>query len=245
MGATEVEWERTYGGVGHDWGLAACRLLDGGYILVGKSTSYAENHVLVIAVDSLGRIRWTHAFGHEGGYQDGNAVCVRPDGSFLVVVSGTTNQGFENCLVQKYNNNGDVIWSRTYGEGGDGLRLWCTSLVSTDDGGFILAGYQEIINTSSRFWVVKITADGEPQWDHIYEELPGRCNNLIQLRDSDYVLSGVSIGNNNYCPCVARISLFGDGIWSRSYDAVAYPSSGYVVEANDKRILLLSSVYGS
>ena len=38
--AGDVVWQKTFGGPGSDWGSAVCKAPDGGYVVVGHTTSY-------------------------------------------------------------------------------------------------------------------------------------------------------------------------------------------------------------
>lgn len=84
---TDIEWSKTFGGSGNDLGFGAVESGDGGYIVVGSTTSNdgdvaGRNHCFVFA-DLAGVI---------------HKVCGQPDGWML-----------------KLDRNGDTVWQSLYG----------------------------------------------------------------------------------------------------------------------------------
>jgi len=53
---TEVQWEKTFGGSGDDWGRSVIQTTSGGYIIVGSTSSFGagEYDVLLIRTDENG-----------------------------------------------------------------------------------------------------------------------------------------------------------------------------------------------
>ncbi|MFC1952948.1 hypothetical protein ACFLWR_02315 [Chloroflexota bacterium] len=54
--APEVEWEKTYGGIGQDYGFCVQQTMDGGYIISGDTASYGAGvyDIYLIKTDASG-----------------------------------------------------------------------------------------------------------------------------------------------------------------------------------------------
>jgi len=93
-------WTRTYGGSNNDLGYSVQQINDGGYILVGYTTSYGNGNgdVWLIKTDSLGDTLWTATYGGTG-YDYGR--CVRQTSNGGYIVAGYTNS---------YGNGDSDVW---------------------------------------------------------------------------------------------------------------------------------------
>ncbi|MDI6886416.1 MAG: hypothetical protein QMD22_08775 [archaeon] len=59
----EIEWEKTFGENGYDWGCSVQQTTDGGYIVVGN-TGFGENSdIYLIKTDAKGNEVWRRKFG--------------------------------------------------------------------------------------------------------------------------------------------------------------------------------------
>jgi hypothetical protein len=156
----EVHWMRTFGGTGYDEGSCVERTADGGYVIVGSTTSTgAGNHdIWLLKLDAKGHLEWNKTYG--GAEWDwGSAVQEAPDGG-LIVVGTTLSQGAGEADVWliKTNSYGEEEWSRTYG--GPDLDFG-HSVCSTEDGGYILTGQTYSFGAGDAdMWVIKTDSQG-------------------------------------------------------------------------------------
>ncbi|MHA2326785.1 MAG: hypothetical protein ACXACB_15360, partial [Promethearchaeota archaeon] len=160
-------WNRTYGGINHEWGKALIQTVDGGLALLGNTEIYQDserwNVMFLMKTDADGVMIWNRTYG--GPKSDaGLAVIQTLDGGFALV--GDTKSfaagfhGSGDIWLVKTDANGNVIWHQTYGstaheEGG--------SVIQTVDGGFALVG-----STQSDMWLVKTDTNGKMIWNQTY-----------------------------------------------------------------------------
>src|SRR5271157_1463801 len=136
----DVQWTRTYGGSGRDFGQFIRQTTDGGYVIAGLSAPYSNNGVhdaLMIKTDSMGNAQWIKVYGGSN-FDEARAVQQMSDGGY-VLAGQTDSFGNPNgdLFVVKTDSNGNAQWTSTYG--GSGIsRTW--SMDKTLDGGVIIAG---------------------------------------------------------------------------------------------------------
>jgi hypothetical protein len=157
-------WERTYGGEEDDVAYSVCPTADGGYAIVGYTTSFGagDTDVYLIRVDSLGTQQWDRQIG--GQYADhGSSIVQTADGGYAI--GGSTkswqNVGDEKVLIVKTDPDGDTVWTRR--EGGSNGRLdGAYSIQQTHgDGGYILVGRTE---WPAQLYLLKRHPDGQAHW---------------------------------------------------------------------------------
>lgn len=123
-------------------------------------------------------------------------------GSSLSNKSGnkdSNNNGDLDYWVWKMNENGDLDWQKSFGGNGSDLLQ---SIKNTKDGGFILAGTsssnanfqkKEACKGLSDFWVIKLDAKGEEQWQKTIGGIgQDELICVFQTRDGGYMLGGSS-----------------------------------------------------
>ncbi len=108
--AGNVIWSRTYGGKGDDYGTAVQQTADGGYIIVGHTSSSGEGgaDLWLFKTDSVGNVIWTKTFGgREGDY--GTGVQQNADGGYIVTGRTTSyGAGGVDMWLIRTDGNGNV-----------------------------------------------------------------------------------------------------------------------------------------
>jgi hypothetical protein len=214
-------WDRTYGGNDEDILNDLVPTSDGGFLLVGESSSNisgdkSENSkgmqdYWVIKINSNGQKVWDKTYG--GSQTD---ICTKiiltTDGNFLLggysfwKASGDKSEdgrGYSDYWVLKINNSGQKIWDRTFGGSEmDELR----TMSATTDGGFVIAGSSSSGIANDKFensrgnfdyWVVKINANGQKMWDRTFGGADFDFLTDIKSTDNGFILGGYSRSNNS------------------------------------------------
>ena len=91
----------------------------------------------ISAIQTFGQITWTKTFGGTGDEYVYDAVI---KDSFMVICGYTTSygSGSKDAFINKMDYNGNVIWSRTYGDNYDQVA---NSIIEANDNGYIFVGY--------------------------------------------------------------------------------------------------------
>lgn len=167
-------------------------------------------------MDEHGGAEWQKGLG--GGASDLlRAVRTTHDGGFLLAGTSNSPKGHQKTVeghggndywVVKLDARGDVMWQKCFGGiGQDDLQ----SVVATRDGGYLLAGSSNSSapalaagipaeglkkdgnRGSMDYWLVKIDADGNEQWQRTYGgQYADHLRDAAQTRDGGFIIAGAS-----------------------------------------------------
>ena len=158
--AGDTVWTRTYGGSGYEAGSDVLQMPDGGYAVLGSTSSSGAglDDLYLLRTDADGRQVWSQTYG--GSDEDyGRAVLLTSDGGCLLVgESGSSGDVRGDVYLVKTDATGGVVWTRTYG-GAD--RDVGYSAGPTSDGGFVIVGETESFGAGQEdVFLVKTDANG-------------------------------------------------------------------------------------
>ncbi|MEO0162716.1 MAG: T9SS type A sorting domain-containing protein [candidate division WOR-3 bacterium] len=208
-GFAQITWQKTYGGAGGEKGFCVDQTFDGGYIIVGVTTSFGNaGQVYLIKTDSLGDTLWTKVYG-DVGYEWGYFVEQTADGGYII--AGATNSfgnGYQIYLI-KTDSLGDTLWTKTYG---DTTNEYGRSVQQTMDGGFIVVGSGYGGEVYDPVYLIKTDSIGNILWSKIYQS--GEGFYVRQTTDGGYVIAAHSLNMQAY---LIKTNSSGDTLWTKTY----------------------------
>lgn len=212
--------QKCFGGIDEE--RASCIQLtpDGGCIMGGYSFSndgdVTGNHgaadYWILKLDSNMNIQWEKSYG--GTENDfGQSIDVLSDGSYIVV--GYTDSqdgevsdshGNREVWVIKIASDGSMIWQKCLGGSGNDSAQ---DIHQTSDGGFVLTGHSDSNDgdvsgnhDSDDYWVAKLFADGEIDWERCYGgSTDDCCLAILETPDGGYALAGHSYSSDGDKTC--------------------------------------------
>jgi HEAT repeat protein len=212
-----VDWVKVYGGPKDDGINAGQQTSDGGFVLLGYTSSFGagEEDVWLLRADSSGTELWNRTFGGSG-WDDGIDLIETEDGDF-VIVGGTESfgSGERDLWLIKADSEGKEVWNRTFGGPGEELG---GSVKMTEDGGYIIAGINS--NNSSGngdLWLLKTDSVGEELWNRTFRGA-GRDEGFSVLSAGDgYLVAGYSYPDRSSPGklWLLKTDLSGDRLWTR------------------------------
>jgi gliding motility-associated-like protein len=110
------------------------------------------------------------------------------------------NQGGYDVFLAKLTSAGSLVWVRTYGGTMDDD---CRSMVRTDDGGFLLAGYSRSSDGDvpsnqgeADVWLLKVQENGALEWQRSYGGSLTEWTFIFDAEDDGFLLTGVTQSND-------------------------------------------------
>ncbi len=223
----EQQWDKTIGGIFSDNLSKIQQTIDGGFILGGSSES------------SISGDKTEDTWGNTGLY---------------------------DYWIVKIDSLGVKEWDKTIGGTGSD---YFNSLQQTIDGGYILGGYSDsgISGNKSQdtwggtgksdYWIVKIDAEGNKQWDMDYGGVGiDLLQSLVQTRDGGYVLAGSSNSNisgnksektwgngEGYDFWIIKINSAGEIEWDRDFGGTKDEEFGNISELSDGGYIIAGTSY--
>ena len=214
MSATNlIEWQKQLGGSGYDNAANVVQTSDGGYTILGSTTSndgdVRGSHVdstntsdiWLVKLSMQGDIQWQKCYGGTK-HEIAGALIKTTDGGYLI--TGTTesndgdvrgNHGYRDGWVVKINALGVIQWQKCYG-GASGDEFVCGT--QTNNGSYAVSGRTSSVDGdvsgnhgSGDIWVVKLSTSGTIEWQKCYGGSAGEAPNaLIATTDGGYIFTG-------------------------------------------------------
>ena len=220
------EWARTFGGIEDDWANDVQQTSDGGYIIVG-STSQDDlfSDCLLVKTDSNGNEQWSRTFGEiRCGV---NSVQQTNDNGYILA-GYTRRYGavFFNLLLLKTNSNGIEQWNKSFGGMYENIAY---SVQQTLDGGYIIGGYTESVD-SLDFLLVKTDPNGSEQWKKTFGGIEDDwLYSVQQTSDGGYILAGE---NGNDC-VIMKTDSKGNKQWDKIFGGIGGDYADSIQQTSD------------
>jgi hypothetical protein len=158
--AGNMQWNKTYGGIGDDEAYSVIQTSDGGYALAGYTSSYSPGvtSFWLVKTNSTGDLQWSQTYGSTGDSEAYSLVQTSDGGYALGGFTDAIGAGGYDFWLIKTDSAGGVQWSQTYGGPDDDFAY---SLIKTSDGGYALAGYTDSYGAGGfDFYLVKTDSTG-------------------------------------------------------------------------------------
>ncbi len=218
----KIDWQKSIGGNDDESALSVVQTSDGGYIAVGWTFSVGAGgtDAWIVKISPDGNLEWQKAYGGTG-YEFAYSIIETNDGGFLFVGNTDSSTGKDNDVwVVKLNNNGDVVWQKTYGGTNEESAR---AVRQNPDGTYTIGAWSKSFgNGSSDFWLLKLNSDGSILWQKSY--LTQKDANFFafeRTKDNGFILvGGLNISTNSnpdYDFFVVRIDEFGSPVWKKTY----------------------------
>ena len=131
---------------------------DEGFIMAGNK----DSSIFIQKRDAIGGSSWSKTYNFSA-FDEANDVIRSTDSNYVMVGSRLTVGNEKDILLVKFDENGDTLFSRTYGSQYNDVG---NSVIVTADGGYAIIGYTTIsILGYSQVWMIKIDANGFVLWE--------------------------------------------------------------------------------
>jgi hypothetical protein len=234
-GDGSMNWSRHYGGDGNESGFNVIATTDGGYAVVGATTSYGAGgeDLWLVKVDSEGNMQWNHTY--TGGLYDdeGWMLLQTSDGGYLIAGLTCASDGLADGWLLKTDSTGNLQWQKTYGGSGDDAFYGITP---TTDNGYILTGLTNSTGAGKYdVWLVKVNSEGTEQWAKTYGGSANDIGYIAFESQTDFVVDCItySYGAGGGDIWLLKVDAMGGLMWNYTYGGTDDDNGWYGAKTTD------------
>lgn len=257
--APSIEWQKSLGGIGQEYGYCIKQTTDGGYIIVGESVSpnggmITNNHgsydSWVVKLNATGGVEWQNSLGGSN-YDRASSVQQTADGGYIVVgmtysnnFDVTSHYGSSDVWAVKLGSTGAIEWQKALGGSSVDEGF---SIQPTSDGGYILCGVtystNGVVTTPTGGWIVKLNNIGTIQWQR---GIGSYMNCIQQTADGGYIAAGDAngpLGGTDYL--IVKLDSSGATEWQKYYGGTSNDTAEEIQQTTDGGFIVVGTTDSS
>jgi predicted secreted protein len=245
--SVSIAWQNDFSVVGDDCAHAISQNADGNYVLAGNSVAVGctGDVAWLVMVDSSGNIEWNQTYTGLGVVYLWSVACTS-DMGYIAAGYTSSGNGENYAWLLKTDSQGNLEWNQTYGNSGDSRAF---SVIQTNDGGYVFAGYTGSFGQSgNNFWLVKTDSQGNMLWNQTY----GGAENdeayaVIQTNDGGFAIAGQtdSFGDGGNDAWVVKTDSSGNIQWNQTYGTPTDNGAFSLVQTSDGGYALVGYTYSN
>jgi hypothetical protein len=177
---------------------------------------------------------WTRTYG---GPEDDecNSIQQTSDGGFILAgFTESFGAGMSDFYVVKTDENGDTLWTRTFGGSEDDVAY---AVLETLEGDFLVAGYTESFGAGSKdFYLVKTDESGDTLWTRAFGGTEDDvCYSMIISYYGNYIMAGYteSYGAGQADMYLLDVTQDGNLVWENTYGTSDWDECRSVQQTED------------
>jgi hypothetical protein len=226
----DLVWQKSFGkSDGPDHGSDILETSDGGYIVLGDTSSYGQGSadLWLIKLAADGTEQWNKTIGG-ATFDEPKSFTKAVDGGYVIVGSTDAVDGMGDVWVVKTNEVGEASWQKTFGNADLAENGVCVKAVTN---GYIILGNLYDMNWTESLWLLLLDTQGTLQWD---QQILGNGTlhgtSISPTTDGGYFITGSLYDMVNYVSDVYLLKLNHQGVsqWVKTIDI----SNGLSDEAN-------------
>jgi hypothetical protein len=200
--------------------------LSDGFLLVGNEfTSNSDPNGFVIKIDNEGNMLWNITLG--GERVDRLFSAAKGQDGFLLA-GLTENTGNSNVWLTKINDNGEIMWNKTFDWSMDDAAR---ATISTTDNAFLVVGYTDSTgNGDYNFLVLKVDNVGNLLWNQTYGGAESDKAYSITKANNGFVVAGDtrSEGAGDSDALIIKIDSQGNLEWEHTFGGSDFDAPTYI-----------------
>ncbi|TSA28289.1 hypothetical protein D4R71_01055 [bacterium] len=227
----EIDWQMKYDK--HEDAIAydVVQTNDGDYIICGETSTY-HGKLLIIKTDKHGNEKWIKTYGKR---DNSCAYSIKQTIDNGYIVAGwiqIRNEHYSDIWVIKTDNNGNIIWNKTYG----GYESECGyTILQTNDMHYVLCGKK-----NGRLCVVKLDNNGAKLWEKTYRGTitEDYGQKITQTSDGGFAICGVRDYNTGLFSIhgkllIIKLNSKGDIQWEKTFNENGYRQATSIYQTID------------
>ena len=239
-------WANTYGGNQDDYPYNGIETFDGGYAVFGWTKSHGAGleDAWLIKTDDQGDIIWSKTYG-EYSLNDYGIHGQQTSDSGYVITGYHGNWGSYHVWLIKTDQQGDTVWTRTFGQelGSENKGL---AVQQTDDDGFIVVGQTNYNFPEVDIYIIRTDQSGNLRWSQIYglnqtgNINPKRGLSVDQTDDGGFIIAGTAYysGHTHISAYLLKIDSLGRKEWEKIFGGSSWDQAMSVKQCEDQGYII-------
>lgn len=214
------------------------------FIISGDVTDTMGNtDGLLMKVDTSGTVIWQQHTLPSPLLESLDFVDHSPDGGYISCGFQTNSEGVgNNCLLAKFDSEGNIIWQQIYGGNHNDVAYMVRS---TNDGGYVFTGDTQSFNDNNNVdvYVVKTNNDGDLLWERaIGDEWANGIKSIMQASDDHYFLTGETIIDSTglFNLWMAKVNNEGTVLYEKQWGVPQSTEAGFAAIEQDNGNFLIT-----
>ena len=165
----QEQWSKSFGGKSLDEFYCISSTMDGNYVVLGSTLSFAMNEDLyLISVDENGEDNWERTYGGPNSDR-GKGVSELPLGGYILIgeTQNSIPENGKDILAIRTNQMGEEIWSLEFGGDGD-QSVYDFCMLDNEGGGYVIVGETDSGAGTSKILLANISSMGKVLWRRSY-----------------------------------------------------------------------------
>jgi uncharacterized repeat protein (TIGR01451 family) len=242
-------WQKCFGGKWQDEFNGIHESPDHNYIINGYSASSdgdltglnRNGNSWILKINNSGNIIWQELL------EQSNDLTVLNSGDIMIAgnrASNSTNIDSWDCLVTKMDNNGNILWSKTYG----GSKMDRTGKITPFQDGFVISGSSASMDgdltgiqppdTSGFTWIYAIDAQGNIIWQ---KALGGFVSDICTTTENEIIVVGRAYetsAQTNFNAYMCKFSRDGSVVYEKAFGGSNSEELNSVISINSRELLI-------
>lgn len=242
-------WQKIYGGERSDVARSVFQPDDSCYLVIGNTNSFKnsidDHDIFILKLTLEGDTLWTKSVGTDSTSEKAFSSIITSDDNILVVgMEYSISDFIQKMLLIKMDQNGNVIWKKTYG---GGIAETGQCVIETANG-FLIAGETSSFGTGTPFYtniyLVKTDSNGDSLWTRFYGHTWfDYSRSIIKTGDNNYIVAGWFATNGSEVSdfYALKIEANGDTAWTKLYGGIGYDYCYNIVKTGENEFLLIGN----
>lgn len=239
------EWSRTYGDAMSQQIIYTHIDATGSIWFCGYTETAGNGEDAIFGeADSTGNINWIKTYGGTGNERIRKILPGSSNDYYLI---GYTTSGFgaggTDMYLIKVDQNGDLIWDRSYGGAGED-RFRDADFKS--NGNLVVVGFSSSFGANNDAVAAELDTSGTVIWSNGFDSQKSDKWHHVQVVNNDELIVAGSTKldiNGTTNPIMSRLSSTGSSIWSKVYLDTVYTNCFSVVNAHDGGLIMMGDSY--
>ena len=252
----EKEWENYIGTTLDDEHITTfIPTSDNGYLLTGGITQNdpdSQSDLFIAKVNGSGIESWSKVI-ELPGENWGSSIAEVVDEGFVVLGTSSNSTGSNSeaeLLLVKINNDGDVLWTKSFGSI---LRGYYNKIITSDEGGFAITATSLADEAYYNILLFKVDEEGNLDWTAVLGSDEEDLNHsIIQANNGDYVILGETrkhldepmIGAEIVDIILIRTNPLGEVKWMKKYGSTILNDVGLDIIKTDEDDFIICGYSG-